>query len=690
MAATPKHYVANDAETRRTTVDNIVDERTLREIYLVPFEMVAAAGTWSIMSAYNRVNGTYCSDSRPLVGDVLRREWAWDGVLMSDWFATHDTIAGALAGMDLEMPGPARHFGPALARAVASGAVPTATLDEMAGRLLLLAARVGALPGSPAAAARAATAPLDPATPARLSDQAAAALVRRAAAESFVLLRNDRILPLPADLRHVAVIGPSAATPCAQGGGAAHISAPPPVSPCDGLRAALPGVNLVHEPGCRIERSLPRLTQLEARDLDGQPGVTVEFFRGQEPTGEPVARWHMNASEIHLFGDTPAGLPQNDFSIRMSTWLTPAVDGRYTVAMRGFGGRRLFLNGALAADDWGASGAVDVPTALFEGKESGANLDLEKGRRVLIAAELHSDAHAPCLLALGCQPPSPADQIEAAVKAAAAAQIAVVVVGNDESWETEGRDRASTALPGKQDELVERVLAANPRTVVVVNAGCQVDMPWSDRAAAIVYAWFPGQEFGNALADVLLGNAEPGGRLPVTIARTQRDYGSLGTTPDDDNRLEYREGANVGYRHFDSAGIEPRFCFGHGLGYTDWAYESLELGPTPTVAQLEAGQLLEVRVRVGNAGSRPGKEVIQLYVADSEASVYRPPRELRAFATVRLSPGESREVVFALDRRAFAYWDSGRHAWTIEPGRFEIQVGRSSRDIRLRQTVESA
>jgi beta-glucosidase len=692
VAATPKHYVANDAESHRTTVDNIVTERTLREIYLVPFEEVARAGAWAMMAAYNRVNGTYCSDHRWLATDVLRGEWGWDGVLMSDWFATHDTVAGALGGLDLEMPGPSRFFGKALAEAVKRGDVPESVLDEKARRLLLLAARVGALQETRAAKVRAADPALDHNAPFVLSDAKATALVRRAAADSFVLLANDGVLPLAREsLRRVAIIGPNAAAPCAQGGGAAHISAPAPVTPLDGLRSALgPGVEVVHEPGCRIERFLPLLSRLDTRDLDGLPGVTVEFFRGQKPEGEPVERWHMNASDIHLFGDAPAGLPQNDFSIRMSAWLTPAQDGRYTVAMRGFGGRRLLINGALAADEWDAPAALDVPTALFEGKESGATLDLETGRRVLIAAELHSAEHAPCLLAIGCLPPEPANRLDLAVEAAASADVAVVVVGNDESWETEGRDRSTVTLPGSQNDLVERVAAANPRTVVVVNAGCQVDLPWSHKVAAILYAWLPGQEFGNALADVLLGLAEPGGRLPVTIARREADYGALNTTPDGGNHLAYVEGVNVGYRHFDAAAIEPRFCFGHGLSYTDFELESMTLSASKLSAADVAARPLEVRVRVRNTGRRPGKEVVQLYVADVESTVQRPPRELRAFTAVRLGPGESTEVVLPLGDRAFACWDPEARAWHAEPGRFEIQVGRSSRDIRLRGSIELA
>ncbi len=690
VAACPKHFVANDAEAHRTTVDCVVDERTLREVYLLPFEAVARAGTWTMMAAYNRVNGVHCTKNTELVGRVLRDEWGWQGVLMSDWQATHDTVGAATAGLDLEMPGPPLHFGPTLALAVRRGEVDAAALNAMARRVLTLAERVGTLPDGAAGAATGVTTrpTVDQSRPIRLSDAEAAALVRRAASDSFVLLTNDGTLPLsPGTLRRVAVVGPNAARPCTQGGGAAHIVAPYAVSPVEGLRAALPAdVEIVHEPGCDIDLFLPPLTRMNVRDLDGEPGLTVEFFRGQEPSGRPVARYRVDSSSLHCFGDLPMGLAQNDFAVRLSGWVTPAVAGPHKVAMHGLGARRLFVDGVLAADEWDAPGGVDVPTALFEGVESGATFELEAGKPVLIQAEGHSATHEPVLLAVGCAAPETADLIESAVAAAASADVAIVVVGNDEAWETEGRDRKTVTLPGRQNELVSRVAAANPRTVVVVNAGCQMDLPWADRVAAVLYVWLPGQEFGHALADVLLGLSEPGGRLPVTIARREADYPALGTTPDSNEQLVYREGVIVGYRSFDATGVEPRFAFGHGLGYTTFEYESL----TVAANGLAEDKPLELRVRLRNSGPRSGKEVVQVYVADPESSVPRPPRELKSFAVVRLGPGETADVPIAIQRRHLAFWDAERHGWRVEPGRFEIQVGHSSRDIRLRREFELA
>ena len=692
VAACPKHFVANDSESRRTTVNCVVDERTLREVYLVPFEAAARAGAWSMMAAYNRVNGLHCTCNPDLIGRILRGEWGWEGVLLSDWHATSDATLEAAAGLDLEMPGPPRHFGPGLAAAVRRGEVDEATLNRAAGRILTLAARVGALRADRGRGAGAAIAPdgaqEHPQAPVLLSDAEAAALVRRAAADSFVLLSNHGVLPLAAaDLRRVAVIGPNAAAPCTQGGGAAHIDAPYAVTPVEGLRAALPaGVEVAHEPGCDIDLFLPPLTAMEVTDLDGQPGLTIEFWAGQEPAGNPISRYNVQSSRLTLFGDLPAGVPQDDCFVRLSGWLTPAAGGPHRISMRGVGGRRFYVDGQLAASEWDAPAGVDIPTAVFEGSEHGGTFELEAGKHVLITAETHSTSSRPSLLAVGCAAPVAADAMASAVAAAAAADVAVVVVGNDAAWESEGRDRKTVTLPGRQNELVERVAAVNHKTIVVVNAGCPMDLPWADEVAAVIYAWLPGQEFGNALADVLLGIAEPGGRLPLTIARHAADYPAYDTTPGPNEELAYREGVNLGYRGFDAAGAEPRFAFGHGLGYTTFEFESLDLASEG----LTLGEPLELRVRLRNAGLRPGKEVVQVYVADLESSVPRPPRELKGFAAVRLAPGETVELALALEDRDLAYWDTASRSWRIEPGRFEIQVGRSSRDIRLRRTIELA
>ncbi len=660
VAATPKHFVCNDAETNRTTVDCIVDERALREIYLVPFELAARAGAWALMTGYNRVNGAYCAANRTLVTDILKSEWQWDGLTMSDWFALGDTVGWANGGLDLEMPGPARLFGETLLDAVREGAVDEATLDDKIARLLTLAARVGRLDGmlSPPAHASVAHA-------ARRIDIDGDVLVDAAAA-GFVLLKNEaQLLPL-APVRRLAVIGPNAADPSYQGAGSAHVNLRDVQTPLEAIRDAF-GVTaeVAHEHGCEPRKTLPGLHLLT-------DGLTVDYFTPGAP--EPVARELREASTFIWQEQLPGIGAGARGSARISAVLTPAESGTYLFSVRGSSECRLRVGGTDVVvfspllDEHGAG-------ALFSLRDVRGEAILEAGEPVQLELEMALLPDDLNILSLGCRPPRPGDPIERAARAAAEADAVVLLVGTSEDVERESDDRETTALPGEQEALIRRVLEANPSTVVVVNAATAVDMSWAREASTVLYAWFPGEAFGPALVDVLSGAREPGGRLPISIGRRHEDYAAWDTKPVD-GRLEYPESVFVGYRHFDAAGIEPEFCFGHGLGYGAWEYEGLELS-TP---ELTAGEPLSVAVTVRNVGSRRSREIVQLYVADLDASVPRPPRELKAFAPIALDPGEAGTVTLELDSRAFSYWDGG---WRAEPGAFEVLVGRSSRDVRL-------
>jgi beta-glucosidase len=629
VAACPKHFVCNDSETARTRLDCVVSERALREIYLVPFEHALRAGAWALMAAYNAVNGTPCTEHGELLRGVVKGEWGWDGVVISDWYAARRTVACAAGGLDLEMPGPPRAFGAALAEAVDSGAVDGALLDDKVERLERLAARVGGEPPAPP--------PAD--------------LLREAAAAGFVLLKNDGAL-LPLDrARRIAVIGPAATDPCLQGGGSAQIAVATFTDPLTAIRARFGQVT--HERGCSQR---PGAGPLHA--LTGP--LLVEYLAG----GETVARERRATSRLVWLGTMPDGADR----VRVSGMLEPPCDGVHGVSVRGSGPVRLAVGGTEVARHEPPAD-VEPLAALFSDVEGTGEIALGAGEPVPVRIELTLPPRADHVLAFGCRPPEPADAIERAVAAAVAADVAVVLVGTSDDVEAESADRATTALPGRQDELVPRVIAANANTVVVVNAGAAVDMPWADDAPAVLYAWFGGHELGPALADVLAGDREPGGRLALSIAHDPGDYAAYDTAPDADGRLQYREGVLVGYRQLDAAGAEPRFCFGHGLGYTEFAYERLRVAPG------------EAAVTVRNAGDRAGKEVVQLYVSGPEDSV--PPLELRAFAAVTLAPGESRTVVLELGERAFAHWDEARSDWHAEPGKYGIHVGRSSRELRL-------
>ncbi len=628
VAACPKHFVCNDSETARTKLDVAVSERALREIYLVPFEHATAA--WTLMAAYNAVAGVPCTEHERLLRGVLKGEWGWDGVVLSDWYAARRTVEAALGGLDLEMPGPPRVFGPGLARAVAAGAVPEHVFDDQVERIARLRRRV-----------LAAAPPAPPAPPAR-------DLLAEAAAAGMVLLRNDGVLPLRGAQR-LAVIGPAAADPCLQGGGSAAVGLGPVVSPLAALRERF---DVVHERGCSQREGAGPLHAL----VDGG-ALTVEYLAGDAVVGREARA----TSRLVWLGTAPAGASR----VRVRGRLTAAAEGVHALTARGSAQIRLRAGGGEVAR-FDPPGDLSPLHALFSDVSASGTVTVAAGEALEIEAEMALPDRHDHVLVLGCHPPDAADGIDRAVAAAGRADAAIVVIGTHDGVEAEGRDRTTAALPGRQDELVRRVIAANPATVVVVNAGAAVDMPWADAAAAVLLTWFGGEALGPALADVLAGEREPGGRLPISLP----DDGTLplATTPDADGRLRYDEDVFVGYRD-GAAGA--RFPFGHGLGYTTFAFEALSVSDG------------EAAVTVRNDGDRRGKEVVQLYVSPP-AGAARPPLELRGFATVELDAGERRTVVLGLGERAFATWADG---WVVPPGEYGIHVGRSSRDICLHERI---
>ena len=628
VAATVKHFVANDSETERFTLEARVAERPLRELYLAPFEeIVREAGAWTVMAAYNAVNGPTMTES-PMLQEILHDEWEWDGLVMSDWTAARSTEGAGNAALDLAMPGPDGPWGDALVAAVREGRVSEQAVDAKVLRLLRLAARVGALEGVEPAA--------PPARP--WSDDEVAAELRATAAAGFVLARNDGVLPLTA--RRVAVLGPSAAVARTLGGGSATVFPTYTVSPLDGLRAA--GFEVEHAPGVRAHTRIPAATP---ELLPG--GVDVRFLDAE---GGELAAEHRHGAAFTWLGTLPAGTA----AIELRATLVPAVRGEHVVGVTGAGRHRLTLDGDLLFDRRvELSPGADPGEAVLRPPQHGVPVTLYGEAELVLRYEVEPGPIT--AVHLNVEPPfgDAEAELERAVELARAAEAAIVVVGTNEEVECEGVDRDSLALPGRQDELVARVAAANPRTVVIVNAGAPVLLPWADDVAAILLVWFPGQEFGNALADVLTGAVEPGGRLPTTWPRSEQ---GLPSTQPVDGVLTYDEGLAVGYR---AEGRDSLFAFGHGLGYTEWKYLAVE----------PAGGRVTVRVR--NAGSRRGREVVQVYASRPDSAVERPPRWLAGFAIAEADPGEEVAVEVTIAPRALAHWDGG---WVVEPGAFRFEA----------------
>ncbi|MFF5303035.1 beta-glucosidase [Streptomyces sp. NPDC013161] len=676
VAATVKHFVGNDSETQRMTLDARIGERALRELYLAPFERIVGEGrVWAVMAAYNGVNGHPMTES-PLLRQVLHDDWDFDGLVMSDWFAARTTEPSARAALDLVMPGPIGPWGDALVAAVRKGKVDESLVDDKVLRLLRLAARVGALTDIPATAG-----------PPHQDAASVAAHLRETAAAGFVLARNENAqLPLDrAALNRVAVLGPNAAVARTLGGGSATVFPPYTVSPLDGIRAALgDGVEVTHGVGVTPQTRVPAAALAYLRHPDGSgEGVEVSFL---SEDGTLLGTERRSGSAYTWMGSYGADVPTGQVArVEVRTVIRATDAGRYAVGGSGIGRFRLSVAGAEVFDvGLQLPPGADLVEGLMTPPQRLHSVDLAEGEEIAIVLThdiVSSDealGDAVTMFQLNLQPPHGSDdeEIERAVALAREADVAVVVVGTTEEVESEGFDRDSLALPGRQDELVRRVTEANRRTVVVVNSGAPVLLPWSEEVAAVLLAWFPGQEFGNALADVLLGVAEPGGRLPTVWPASER---GLPATDPIDGVLAYDEGLFIGYRGDGRTGYQPpRYAFGHGLGYTTWEFVSLD---APGEVAADADPTVEVRIR--NTGTRHGKEVVQVYAGRPGGAVERPLRWLAGFAAVEAGPGEEVVATVTVDARAFEHWDTEAGGWAVEQGTFTLQAGPSSTNLPL-------
>ncbi len=672
VAATVKHYICNDSEYQRQSISSDLDDRTLREIYLPPFEAaVKEAKTWAVMSSYNRVNGTYVNESIPLQVDILKKEWNWDGLVMSDWFALHSTIESMNAGLDLEMPGPGMYRRQKLLDAINAGHINLEMVRDAVRRLLRLMGRVGAFENPELQAEQA------------LNQPEHRAIIREAGAEGIVLLKNNGVLPIaPASMAQVAVIGPNAQTAQIMGGGSAQVNAHYRVTPYQSLRSELgEQIELSYEQGSTNHMMLPKIEpRLMRSDADGPQGLKASYYSTDDLSGAVSWETIEKDSEKMWFGEIGPGVDPNHFSVRMQGVLIPEQSGSYDFSLVSAGVSRLFMNDQLLIDNWDKR----QPGDAFFGAGSTeviASIELQAGQAYPITIE-YSRMKAPMMGALrvGMFMPLSKNAIEHAAALAKQADVALVYVGTNGEWETEGYDRAGLSLPGDQDALVAAVAAANPRTVVVLQTGGPVAMPWLNEVAAVVQAWFPGQECGNAITDVLTGVVNPSGKLPQSFPLRVEDNPAFVNYPGENGHVLYGERIFVGYRYYETKDIPVLFPFGYGLSYTSFAYSNARLSANT----ISPHGTLTVEVDVTNTGKCAGQETVQLYIRDSKASVARPEKELKGFAKLALEPGEMKTASMSIDMRALAFYDTARFAWVAEAGDFEAIVGASSVDIQAR------
>lgn len=657
VSATIKHFVGNESEYQRMSMSSDIPERALRELYLLPFERaVKEAGVWAVMTSYNRLDGTFAADHRRLVNDVLREEWGFDGLVMTDWFASHDTVQGVLAGTDLEMPGTTRERGQKLVDAVNAGRLPAQAVRDCARRVLLLMQRVGSF--------------ADPVIPAERADDVPAhrQLIRTLGAEGAVLLKNDKnTLPLQADkAQRVAVIGVAAVVPQVMGGGSATVNAHYRVAPLDALRAQWPNATFTHQVGADIHRWVPVL----------RTPMQLEFFNSTDLSGPVVCTQTVENTEQIWAGHLPDGVQAGKFSARGTLRFVAAAAGEHQFSLISAGLSRASINGTPVIDAW-STWSRGEPYFTFGCEEVRHTRNLQAGEVCDITVEYSSAAYEEVnfrALRFGAARVLDGSDVAAAVEAARNADVAVVFAGLNAEWDNEGLDRTSMTLPHHQNALIAQVAAANPRTVVVLQTGCPVTLPWLADVPAVLQAWYPGQECGNAIADVLLGAAEPGGRLPQTWPLRMEDtvaFGDPAQYPGVDGHVRYAEDVFIGYRHYQQKKLAVQFPFGHGLSYTTFDY-----GPVRGVpASFGPGDSITLEVDVRNTGTRAGQAVVQLYVSDAEASVARPGRELKAFAKLHLAAGASGTAKLTLNMRAFAFYDVANKRWTAEAGSFGLHLG---------------
>jgi beta-glucosidase len=565
-----------------------------------------------------------------------------------------ETVAPAVHGLDVEMPGPGAWWGDGkLQAAVERGEVDEALLDDKVRRILGLLAWRDRLPGVTTTADE------------RSLDRAAhRALARRAAAESMVLIKNDGLLPLAPE-RSIALIGPGAVTTALLGGGSASLQPHPSATVLEALTSRW-SAPVQHATGVDLRRRAETVSP----EWIGPEGVTIELHAGRDLDGEPFAIEQRARTYNVWFGEHyPVG--HDAVSLRVRFTLVPRASGPHRLVGSAFGRARLFVDGELAADS-----EVDGFPSGFGFRGGAIELDLHEGEPlevVLEAVQPTENTMRVAMVDVGIEPVR-SDGLDEAAAVAAAADVAVVVVGSNEEWESEGADRESLELPAGQDELVRRVRAANPDTVVVLNCGAPMLLPWLDDVPAVLLSWYPGQEGGEAIVDVLTGAAEPGGRMPTTWPREERHTPSFLHYPGGAGVVRYGEELHVGHRWYDARGLEPRIPFGHGGSYTQFEWGEPEVHGT--------GTAVTVDVPITNVGDRFGSEVVQLYVAAEAPVVLRPPKQLAGFAKVRLAPGGRTVARIELDEVAFRRWEPALGRWVVDDGRYDLVLARSAIDVR--------
>ncbi|CAG8086692.1 unnamed protein product [Penicillium olsonii] len=704
IGACIKHFVANDQETRRFFIDEKIPDRALREIALQPFQIaIRDSNPWTLMTAYNKVNGIFCSAHEFLLQSVLRDEWKWDGLAMSDWFGTNSVVPSLKAGLDLEMPGPIRRRGKHLINAHQQGLVDLTYIDASALRVLELLHKTGKS-GNP-----------DWEEGSEKADDLPGhrKILRRAAGEGIVLLKNSgNTLPLE-DLsgKTIAVLGPNAARSIATGGGssnlAPHYRTTPYVSLKSEVQSKFPTAEVQTHAGILTHRYLPLIDPAVMKNPDtGKSGVSLSLWRNMTHEGSPFMVEDRPSSNLVCYDGLPPELTTGErYSYRGRTTITPKTTGMHEISLSSCGPGKLFLDGKLLIQierHWSSPksalfmsyGSPEERVQIHMNAGQEYNLLLESISREpkpyemnYMSAELEREEVQDGGRIGFLENPGDLDAFfQEAVEIARKSDYAVVVVGKDQDWETETSDMVSMDLPGRSNEFISAVSKANPKTIVVNQTGSPITMPWLENVPVVIQAWYQGQEQGNSLADVILGAVNPSGKLPITFPQRIEDSPSFDNYPGENDVVHYGEGIYAGYRYFDHRKLEPLFPFGFGISYTTFEYHNLRITPDLLLGDGK----IEVQVDVTNTGSREGRETVQFYVSHINPRLGRPPRELKGWDKVTVLPGETVTACTVLDKVSVSYWDDILGKWVMEGNsEFLVTAAKHSRDAGIVATFQT-
>ena len=671
VSACLKHFIANDTEFERHTSSSNVDERTLREVYLLPFEMgVKEGNSKSVMSAYNKLNNIYCSSHKELLIDILKKEWNFDGYVVSDWGAALETVENAHGGLDLEMPGPGNTWGKKLLEAVTEGLIDEEVINDKVERILNIAEFSGRF-DSPENK-------LEKSNIRKSHNK----LLRKVASEGMVLLKNEKILPLKKSaIKKLAVIGPNAKNSQIIGGGSASLKPHYQIHPFEALQERFSDdFSISYAEGAKTNKYLPKLN--ERLFSNSEDGFLVEYFDKEINKDKLISSEVLKGNKFWVFEGFAKDIINKEerpsVIVRFSCDYSPDVSGEHDFEIFGIGLGKLKIDGKVLIDNWNETTQGEAFFSFATAPKRNS-IYLDKNETYKFEVEYFFEGRFPAIH-FGCMPPEKENLLEEAIKTSREADAVILIVGTNSDWETEGNDRSDLALPADQDKLIESVIKENANTVVVINSGSPVSMPWINDSNAILQSWFGGQEYGNALADLIFGEINPSGKLPTTFPVQIEDTPAFDYYPGKNSQMNYEEKLLIGHRWYERKGKKPLFPFGFGLSFTKFSFSNLEV--------IKKDDLnINCKFRIKNFGEMDGHEVAQCYVAFLKAEEDEPLKTLQSFKKVFIEKNKEIELEISLNKRNFSYWDVDKKDWMVKPGEYRIDIGSSSEKIELSEII---